>query len=253
MTQDFLETLKLVLEVFPRISEEDVNEAIVLIKQHYKQELASLVSKSGRCFHCRQEISYIQPPAVNHVKQGNDWLNKKIYTWKKPVKIRVDADTQTISTANNLSIDTAKKYICSNCWHTEIEPCAKQALLNKAQEMQRSYEEAKRREAAILSGEKHSTPSKAYWLLCKKITPKEIEQLKSMPYGSFLKTRYWEIVRNYVLYKRGEKCHLCPNTNCLQVHHRVYEHRGSEIFHLKVLIVLCRYCHAKHHNKLERV
>lgn len=92
--------------------------------------------------------------------------------------------------------------------------------------------------------------SVSYCQLKKGITEEDTAQLAQMRYVEFLKSDYWATVRNYVLYKRGEKCFLCPATSNLHVHHKTYEHRGCEIHHLDDLVILCKECHARHHDKL---
>jgi hypothetical protein len=68
--------------------------------------------------------------------------------------------------------------------------------------------------------------------------------LRSMPYANFLKTPYWLAVSHHVKTERPW-CSLCtePMAGPLEVHHRTYEHRGSEWIHLEDLTVLCRECH----------
>jgi 5-methylcytosine-specific restriction endonuclease McrA len=75
-------------------------------------------------------------------------------------------------------------------------------------------------------------------------------KMKSLPYPDFLKSDYWEIVREVVLERYGEKCALCGNPHQLNVHHRDYSHRGMEHEHFDDLIVLCYACHGKFHDKL---
>lgn len=77
------------------------------------------------------------------------------------------------------------------------------------------------------------------------------EELAAMPYNDFLKTRYWQIIRNKKLQSVGKKCELCAATGELHVHHKTYEHHGYElVFWETDLIVLCKDCHAKHHDKV---
>jgi len=73
--------------------------------------------------------------------------------------------------------------------------------------------------------------------------------LHTMPYKEYLKTDHWKEMRVQALAGADYKCQLCNTDKTLQVHHRTYERRGYE--DLKDLTVLCRHCHAKHHDKLE--
>lgn len=77
--------------------------------------------------------------------------------------------------------------------------------------------------------------------------------IKKMSYSDFLKTPYWDGVRNYKLKKSGYCCELCKKKGVLNVHHKNYENHGLE--HLervadKDLIVLCKDCHEKFHDKV---
>jgi hypothetical protein len=78
---------------------------------------------------------------------------------------------------------------------------------------------------------------------------KTVGDLQQMPYTEFLQTDYWRSIRLYLL-TTYQSCQLCCLTDQLQVHHRSYRFRGSEIFHLEDLIVLCGNCHARFHDKL---
>lgn len=78
--------------------------------------------------------------------------------------------------------------------------------------------------------------------------------VKTLYYEDFLKTPYWDGVRNYKLRKAGYCCELCKSKGVLNVHHKNYENHGLE--HLekiadKDLIVLCKDCHEKFHDKLD--
>lgn len=68
-------------------------------------------------------------------------------------------------------------------------------------------------------------------------------------YKKFLKSEYWYNVRTLVFQRDGHKCSRCPETKTLQVHHLRYDHHGEEHLHLEDLIILCRNCHKKEHNK----
>lgn len=79
------------------------------------------------------------------------------------------------------------------------------------------------------------------------------DAVRSLSYSDFLQTPYWDGVRNYKLRKSGYKCELCGKSGILNVHHKTYENHGLE--HLrsianKDLIVLCKDCHYKFHDKL---
>jgi len=67
-------------------------------------------------------------------------------------------------------------------------------------------------------------------------------------YDEFLRSDYWEAVRRAVLARDGHKCRFCGATQNLQVHHRWYPPRGTEMQHLDALILLCSKCHHEQHR-----
>lgn len=74
------------------------------------------------------------------------------------------------------------------------------------------------------------------------------DKLKEKSYKYFLKSKYWELVREKVIKRDSNKCRKCNSTYILQVHHKTYEHHFREHLHLKDLILLCKNCHEKEHN-----
>lgn len=80
----------------------------------------------------------------------------------------------------------------------------------------------------------------------------QIYELRTMPYGEYLKTDHWKSLRARMLKRANYSCQLCNASNVsLHVHHRTYENRGDEDY--SDLIVLCAPCHSKFHDKLENV
>jgi len=76
-------------------------------------------------------------------------------------------------------------------------------------------------------------------------------ELIKLPYNEFLKTEYWQIIRAFKLYKANYKCQLCRAKAEMHVHHSTYKYHGEELTYWAThLIVLCKNCHAKHHDKL---
>lgn len=61
----------------------------------------------------------------------------------------------------------------------------------------------------------------------------------------YLKSDHWKNLRTLALEHHGRKCHKCPATHKLDVHHIRY----SSIYDVEVtdLQVLCRSCHEKEH------
>jgi hypothetical protein len=76
-------------------------------------------------------------------------------------------------------------------------------------------------------------------------------ELRQMPYEDYLKSPEWQVKRQQSLRRAGFRCYLCNIANTtLDVYHRTYERRGDE--YNSDLIVLCRDCHSKHHEKIEK-
>ena len=69
-----------------------------------------------------------------------------------------------------------------------------------------------------------------------------------MTYKEYLSTPYWKLVSMLAKKKAGYKCQLCGSDYNLNVHHRTYEHKGTEILNMNDLIVLCQECHSKFHG-----
>ena len=83
---------------------------------------------------------------------------------------------------------------------------------------------------------------------------KEVKKvICGMSYYDFIQTPYWDGVRSYKLKKAKYRCQLCGCKGVLNVHHKTYENHGME--HISNiadsdLIVLCKNCHEKFHDKL---
>lgn len=77
-------------------------------------------------------------------------------------------------------------------------------------------------------------------------TPKTTAKTRyknSTQYKAFLQSSYWKATRKLALARDGYKCQKCGNTKTLQVHHKTYEHIGSEHLHFRDIVTLCRTCH----------
>ncbi|MGL5347563.1 MAG: hypothetical protein ACRDA3_09425 [Peptostreptococcaceae bacterium] len=67
-------------------------------------------------------------------------------------------------------------------------------------------------------------------------------------YKDYLKTIHWDDMRKYKLKEANYKCQLCGVKETeLHVHHNNYDNLGDEC--PSDLIVLCKDCHSKFHNK----
>lgn len=74
------------------------------------------------------------------------------------------------------------------------------------------------------------------------------KEKRKMEYQEYLKSDHWQQIRLKALSKAGNRCQLCSSTSNLNVHHNTYKNKGNE--DLKDLVVLCRECHTKFHDKL---
>lgn len=71
-------------------------------------------------------------------------------------------------------------------------------------------------------------------------------------YKGYLDSRMWRLLRSAILEMRGNRCELCgKEKSTLNVHHKTYDNLYHEYDHLDDLIVLCKECHSKFHDKLE--
>ena len=67
-------------------------------------------------------------------------------------------------------------------------------------------------------------------------------------YTAYLHSKHWKTVRSVSLQNAGYKCQACSTKDTiLDVHHNSYDRLGNE--DPSDLIVLCRSCHAKVHDK----
>lgn len=74
------------------------------------------------------------------------------------------------------------------------------------------------------------------------------EKARAMPYAEYLQTEHWKLRRKRALRLAGYKCQLCNQDGDLHTHHKTYENLGCE--QDDDLVVLCKDCHAKFHDKL---
>lgn len=71
---------------------------------------------------------------------------------------------------------------------------------------------------------------------------------KRIDYQLYLNSKHWKRTRLKAMKRAEWKCQLCgTRKDTLQVHHNCYKNLYWE--RKSDLIVLCRKCHAKHHNK----
>jgi len=150
------------------------------------------------------------------------------------------------------SIGEIKNRICKNCMEKRKEKNEKEKKLwwEKTREREVIREE---RQIENFNKGYGNTPATDLRILTDNITEEDIKKLKEMKYSDFLKTKYWKIISKYVKY-RQEKCQLCGCKNNLNVHHKDYKERGKEYLNWESsLILLCKDCHTKFHDKMEEL
>jgi len=81
------------------------------------------------------------------------------------------------------------------------------------------------------------------------ISDERSEELDSLKYADYLKTREWQEIR-YFMREVFARCSCCNSTKSLDVHHNCYPTRGTE--RPIDLTLLCRKCHAKIHGRSTR-
>lgn len=162
--------------------------------------------------------------------------------------------------------DCMEKYLCDNCYCSYLnqKENEKKERLEEKERLTRNYinqylspnrnfkKDIKPYEKinSIMEPPKYRSryaPMQPYY--------NEVEKrIKSMNYRDFLNTPFWDGVRNYKLKKANYCCELCGEKGILNVHHKTYENHGKE-FDMEIadsdLIVLCKNCHEKFHDKLD--
>lgn len=78
---------------------------------------------------------------------------------------------------------------------------------------------------------------------------KLLVKIKGKSYREFLKSRYWNKVKQIVLRRDQFKCTVCGSPYNLQVHHTTYKHHRQEHKYLHELETLC----AKHHKEIHSI
>lgn len=77
-----------------------------------------------------------------------------------------------------------------------------------------------------------------------------LEIVSRYDYKTYLKSPYWEYVSSVIKTLNNFTCCKCNarRSSKMAVHHKTYEHMGSELFHMEDLEVICNSCHMKEHE-----
>jgi hypothetical protein len=66
-------------------------------------------------------------------------------------------------------------------------------------------------------------------------------------YDNYLESDYWARVRAAMMIKHNGRCQGCGAIDKLQVHHKSYPKRYTELQNLHMLELLCQTCHHQSH------
>ena len=75
-----------------------------------------------------------------------------------------------------------------------------------------------------------------------------IKKFTDFNYHDYLRSDEWKVKREEAIKRADRRCQICFSPNDLNVHHRTYDRVGNE--RNSDLIVLCKECHAKFHDKV---
>ncbi len=203
----FIVKLKQLLSEVGPITNDESIEAYILIKDHLWKSKRQLIRSRGLCLNCqRVEIEYGAPTKTLMIK-GDNWLNSLFKNWNSPPEIRAASSGSNIK-INGFTTNTIRPYLCPNCVE-EIQGLidkvvrSRDELINNQTINQHDYD------LEIIHGKQKATPIERYWALLRRFDQADVIKLKRLPYNDFLKTIYWNIVRDYVVSQRGGKCELC--------------------------------------------
>lgn len=253
-----IDEIKTLLEKHDTITQTECETIFRLLKN--KLESDPIVQKRGPCLICGKfEIDY--KIYYQHEKSGTRWINKA----KRIIHLtNLIHDRNGLKYKNDfgqIHLKTAMGYFCSNC-QKDMKLIAKELRdkykKEKSEQDQLSkevlnafYEQKLKNQMEVFSDESNKIYQR-FNALFDIISEKEADDLKNLKYSDFLQTKYWDVVRRQKMKRANFKCELCnSNGKSLNVHHKTYDNHGMEHRYLEDLIVLCRKCHAKFHDKLE--
>ena len=129
--------------------------------------------------------------------KGGQWIDSLFKNWISPPRISTDLSGTNVK-INGFIRSAIQPYLCAQCdglFQRSIdEALANWAALNNKQTInQHDYD------LEIIHGKQKATPTERYWALLRRFDQADVIKLKRLPYNDFLKTIYWDIVRNYVV------------------------------------------------------
>jgi hypothetical protein len=228
------------------IDRENAKTAYTMINDFTKILQRRKFACSGKCLNCDVEIQYGEL-SKSHAKYGDGWLESFRKKWKMPMAVEKYGHNSL--RINGYSEKTVMPYLCGRCQDKVFAILETNKVIEKKKYQERLQNEVGTIRKIIL-GETKVSPSKRFQVLCNTMTEQVSLTIKEMPYREFLESNYWKTVKNYKLQISNWTCDLCNAKPQLNVHHKTYDNHGEEHLHLEDLIVLCKPCHAKFHDKL---
>lgn len=227
--------LECVLPMTLRFDRDEMEECIVLIRDHFKSQPVEELTVNGPCLSCTLWISY-DPLSSSHKRYGESWYRRLCRNHKTHgLRYKMDHHkhfSSAVYVEGSGQFQKFQQYFCAKCTASLKEVFARKYREFRIQDQQRRVREESSYAAARAEREAYR------------------ESLKQMPYKEFLKSEHWLKVRVSALKRARYKCELCHAQAVLHVHHKTYEHRGWEDHYLDDLIVLCWSCHGKFHGKI---
>lgn len=227
------------------------------------QDMAALVDRFAAVCQARVElqrcrekeaetISRLVSMALEYVKSGESesdcWRRAAYVYWNIPEVKAGDLADIMVGNGSTLvfvrSLPPGSAFIeCESCG-AKIPVRSRSQAKELKSEPKRRYS---RRECEGCKSQRQAESAKN-WEIQQREQELRAEELQTMPYREYLKTPEWLETRISKLKSASFRCQLCNVGGQLDVHHRTYERRGAEWS--SDLIVLCRNCHGKFHDKL---
>lgn len=159
-------------------------------------------------------------------------------------------------------LSSKRRVLCDDCKQKEETVKARRIIQAKKNDARICEQEQLAKTQMV---EKYATPTdesfsqdellQIFYNVEKFVYGDDIERIKNaivdLSYKDFLRTPYWKAVSYYAKRKAGFACQICNSKQNLATHHKTYERHGFEHFEIgRDLIVLCKDCHDKFHDKL---
>ena len=249
--KDFLGHLTQVLDQIGPLARYQVTEANELIRSHRREyprisavESAAL-PRRGLCLECqRGPIAYHPELCSPHRNLGEVWREELFESWTRPATVVDGAGSEPKPhIVNGMSWDLVQPYLCGTCQERFARPSC---VRYEEQELQRQQAATRQilQELRILHGQVPASWEQQWKALHAFLSPLNLNQLRTCPYELFRQTRYWELVRTWVVRGVKSKCQQCKRRRAVEVYHRDGQGQGYELesesgYRLAVLCAEC--------------